>query len=52
MEGIPRRYGVYQLFARLANGEEVIVWAYFGRTRPTAAQLSAANAQLRMARFP
>jgi hypothetical protein len=52
MEGIPRRYGVYQLSARLANREEVVVWAYFGRSRPTTAQIAAANARLRAARFP
>ena len=52
MEGIPRRYGVYQLFARLANRDEVMVWAYFGRSRPTSAQLAAANRRLRAARVP
>jgi len=51
MEGVPRRYGVYQLFARVRGGDEVLVWAYFGRSRPTTAQLAAANAQLRAARL-
>ena len=51
MEGVPRRYGVYQLFARVRGGDEVLVWAYFGRSRPTTAQLAAANAQLRAARM-
>jgi hypothetical protein len=52
MEGIPRRYGVYQLFERVRDREEVMVWAYFGRNQPTAAQIEAANARLRTARFP
>lgn len=52
MEGIPNRYGVYQLFAGVGNGDEVMVWAYFGRSRPTAAQLALANARLRASRLP
>ena len=52
MEGIPRRYGVYQLFARVANHGEVMVWAYFGRSRPTTAQLAAANDRLSASRLP
>ena len=52
IEGIPSRYGVYQLFARLPNRDSVRVWGYFGRSRPTTAQLQAANTQLRMARLP
>lgn len=51
MEGVPSRYGVYQLFARLRGGNEVLVWAYFGRSHPTKAQLAAANTQLRSARL-
>ena len=43
--------GVYQLFARVRGGDKVLVWAYFGRSRPTTAQLAAANAQLRAARL-
>lgn len=52
IEGIPNRYGVYQLFARLTNREAVMVWAYFGRSRPTTEQLAAANGRLRAARLP
>lgn len=52
MEGIPSRYGVYQLFARLASPEEVMVSAYFGRSRPTTEQLVAANRRLRATRLP
>jgi hypothetical protein len=53
-EGVPHRYGVYQLFARFGH-IEAYVWAFFGRARPTAGQLAAANAerasaQLRKAR--
>lgn len=51
MEGVPRRYGVYQLFARLRGGDTVLLWAYFGRSHPTKAQLAAANTQLRLARL-
>jgi hypothetical protein len=50
-EGVPRRYGVYQLFARFGH-VEVYVWAFLGRARPTAAQLAAANAELRTAAPP
>ena len=52
MEGVPRRYGVYQLFARLLSKDTVLVWAYFGRSHPSNVQLAAANAQLRSARLP
>jgi hypothetical protein len=52
MEGIPHRYGVYQLFVRVADREEVMVWAYFGRSRPTTGQLANANSRLRAARLP
>lgn len=52
MEGIPHRYGVYQLFVRVADREEVMVWAYFGRSRPTTEQLAKANSRLRAARLP
>ena len=44
-EGIPRHYGVYQLFARFGR-LEAYVWAFFGRAHPTPAQLAAANAEL------
>jgi hypothetical protein len=49
-EGVPRRYGVYQLFARY-GGVEAYVWAVFGRARPTAAQLARANGELRTVRL-
>ena len=52
MEGIPSRYGVYQLFARVSSREELMVWAFFGRNRPTTTQLAAANARLRASRLP
>lgn len=51
MEGVPRRFGVYQLFARLPSGDEVTVWAFFGQARPTKVQLAAANARLRSVRL-
>jgi len=44
-EGVSWRYGVYQRFARVGS-VEVYVWAWFGRARPTSAQLAAANAEL------
>jgi hypothetical protein len=44
-EGVSDRYGVYQLFARFGR-VEAYVWAFFGRTHPTSAQLAAANAAL------
>ena len=49
-EGVPRRYGVYQRFARFGH-VEAYVWAFFGRGRPTAGQLAAANAELRTVRL-
>jgi hypothetical protein len=51
MEGVPSRYGVYQLFARLPSGDEVMVWAYFGQAHPTNLQLAAVNARLRSVRL-
>ena len=45
LEGVPARIGVYQRFARVGNSE-VMVFVYFGRAHPTAAQLKAANAEL------
>jgi hypothetical protein len=50
-EGIQRRIGVYQRFARLGR-YEAYVWVFFGRSRPTARQLTAANTELRTARLP
>jgi hypothetical protein len=49
-EGVARRYGVYQLFARFGQ-VEAYVWAFFGRSRPTAAQLAAANRELETVRL-
>jgi hypothetical protein len=46
IEGVPNRYGVFQLFARF-DRVEAYVWAFFGRAHPTVAQLAAANAELR-----
>ena len=45
-EGVPRTRGVYQRFGRVGS-EEIDVWAFFGRSHPTSAQLAAANAELR-----
>jgi hypothetical protein len=48
IEGVSGRYGVFQLFARYGQRDSY-VWAFFGRARPTRAQLAAANAELRTA---
>lgn len=45
VEGVPIRYGVYQVFARFGR-VEAYVWAFFGRARPSGEQLNAANAEL------
>ncbi len=45
-EGLPGRIGVYQLFARIGSGREIILMVYFGQGRPTAGQISKANARL------
>jgi len=50
VEGIPSRYGVYQLFARFGR-LEAYVWAFFGRTHPTPKQLAAANLELATVRL-
>jgi hypothetical protein len=47
---VPHRYGVYELFAHF-GGVEAHIWAFFGRSRPSAAQLAAANAELRTVRL-
>ena len=49
-EGVSRRYGVYQLFAR-SGASEVYVWAFFGRAHPSARRVAAANAELRTVRL-
>lgn len=46
IEGVSSRYGVFQRSARYGR-RDVYVWAFFGRARPTASQLAAANAELR-----
>lgn len=51
IEGISNHYGVYQLFARVGHGKEAYVWAFFGRARPTRAQLAEANAELATTRI-
>jgi len=51
LEGVPRRIGVYQLFARVDAAREVSLLVFFGRSRPTAAQLARANARLASARL-
>jgi hypothetical protein len=50
-EGISNRYGVYQSPAFLIGGREVFVWAFFGRARPTPAQLARANEEFATARM-
>jgi hypothetical protein len=49
-EGVSSRYGVFQSFARYGR-VEAYVWAFFGRARPTRAQLAAANSELRTVRL-
>jgi len=51
IEGVSNRYGVYQLFARVGDGEEAYVWAFFGRAHPTRAQIDEANAELATTRL-
>src|SRR5690348_2833284 len=50
-EGVSARFGVFQHYQRVGR-YEVTVWGFFGRARPTAAQLRAANAELAAARLP
>jgi hypothetical protein len=50
LEGVPARIGVYQLVARLGR-TEVMVFVFFGRARPSASQLRAANGALRSSRL-
>ena len=45
-EGVPARYGFVQQYTHTGRVEHLL-WVWFGRARPTAAQLAAANAQLR-----
>lgn len=49
LEGVPRRYGVCQLFARFGR-VEAYVWAFFGSAHP-APSLLAANAELQSTRL-
>jgi len=50
-EGLPAHIGVYQHTARV-HGTEVSVVVFFGRARPTVAQLLAAERILRRLRLP
>jgi hypothetical protein len=45
-EGVSARYGVVQQFTHTGRVEHIL-WVWFGRARPTRAQLAAVNAQLR-----
>jgi hypothetical protein len=45
-EGVPRRYGVFQLFVRSGHLERYL-FVWFGRAHPTRHQLARANAELR-----
>ena len=49
-EGLPSRIGVYQA-STLAGKREVSLFVWFGRSKPTARQLSRANTELRHARL-
>jgi hypothetical protein len=49
-EGLPSRIGVYQASSRVGT-LEIFLFVYFGRSRPTAGQLNAANTELRHARL-
>jgi hypothetical protein len=51
LEGVPARIGVYQIFARV-DERGVYAFVFFGRSRPSAPQLAAANAELRAAKLP
>ena len=50
LEGPPARIGVYQRFARVGN-TELTMFVFFGRAHPSAAQLKAANDELRSSRI-
>jgi hypothetical protein len=50
-EGLPPRIGVFQTSGRRGR-DEVLVTVFFGRSRPTAAQLARAEAELRAAQLP
>jgi hypothetical protein len=49
LEGVPRRYGVVQMFVRTGVRERFL-WVWFGRAKPTSRQLARANAQVRSVR--
>lgn len=51
LEGVPNRIGVYQRFARVGRFE-AYVFAFFGRSRPTARQLAVANKEFEASRLP
>jgi hypothetical protein len=50
-EGLPRRIGVYQLFARVGKGREIYLVVFFGRADPTPRQIGKANARLASVRL-
>ena len=50
LEGLPARIGVYQRFARV-GATEITMFVFFGRAHTTAAQLEAANDELRSSRI-
>lgn len=50
LEGVRRRNGVYQRFARYGR-VEAYVFAFFGRAHPTASQLADANTELATVRL-
>ena len=49
-EGVPARYGDVQRVA-LVGHTEVYLWVWFGRARPSTAQVRRANAMLARARI-
>lgn len=46
IEGVPSRYGVYQVLAKTSTGGEAYVFVYFGRAHPTRGQIAEANSRL------
>jgi hypothetical protein len=51
-EGLPSHVAVAQVKIGFVDGYETTVWAYFGRARPTAAQITLATQVLRGVRLP
>jgi hypothetical protein len=50
-EGLPARIAVYQKFVQVGRVEAYVL-VLFGRSRPDATQIAAANAELKTARLP